>query len=75
MDYMNENNIESRTFFYPLHMQPCFQIWKDDPRYNPLHFSNSTQAYEHGVCLPSFPALSESQIHYVCDNIMEYFSK
>ena len=24
MNYMSENGIETRTFFYPLHKQPCY---------------------------------------------------
>ena len=73
MGWMNMNDVESRTFFYPLHLQPCFQIWKDDNRYARKNFEVTEYAYTHGVCLPSFPALTEDQILYTCDVIKEYF--
>ena len=73
MGFMEMNGIEARTFFYPLHLQPCFDIWKDDKRHDAEHFSVSEHAYDHGVCLPSFAALTEDQILYVCKIIKEYY--
>ena len=73
MGFMEMNGVESRTFFYPLHMQPCFSIWEDDPRHAIRNFEVATDAYSHGVCLPSFAALTESQILYVCDVIKEFY--
>ena len=73
MGFMEMNGVETRTFFYPLHLQPCFDIWKEDERYDPKHFEVTEHAYNHGVCLPSFPALTEQQILYVCDTIKEYY--
>ena len=55
----------------------CFldsgDIWKDDKRHDAEHFSVSEHAYDHGVCLPSFAALTEDQILYVCKIIKEYY--
>jgi len=73
MGFMSMNDIEARTFFYPLHLQPCFGIWQDDERHDAKHFEVAEHAYNHGVCLPSFAALTESQILYVCDVIKEYY--
>ena len=78
MKYMAKHNIETRTFFYPLHMQPCFQpmlkkqklkFWR---KYSKL--SNSVDAYNRGVCLPSHAALTKKEIKYVCDVIKSYYT-
>jgi perosamine synthetase len=73
MGFMKMNGVEPRSFFYPLHLQPCFDIWADDPRHDREHFGVSEHAYDSGVCLPSFAALTESQISYVCDVIKEFY--
>ena len=73
-DFMKENGIETRTFFYPLHLQPCFKDrWGDDPRHSREHFAVSEDAYARGVCLPSFAALTAEEITYVCHAIKTYY--
>ena len=67
MDYFDKNNIETRSVFYPLHKQPCYPNDIDDSL-----FKNSIFAYEHGICLPSYPELEESKIEYICEKIKEY---
>ena len=67
--YMNENGVETRSFFYPLHMQPCY---KDSTQYTD-HFPNSTYAYDHGLCLASFTELTEKQIDHVCATIIKFY--
>jgi perosamine synthetase len=73
MSFMKENNIETRTFFHPLHSQPCFKEWADDPRHNDSHFSVTNRAFTQGVCLPSFAALTLEQIEYVCKVIRKFY--
>ena len=60
MKYLSSKDIETRTFFYPLHKQPCYDapILKD-----------STYVYNHGLCMPSYPELQTDQIEYVCKHI------
>tara|TARA_R110001606_G_scaffold344381_2_gene493081 strand:- start:1357 stop:2481 length:1125 start_codon:yes stop_codon:yes gene_type:complete len=79
MDYMAKNGIETRTFFYPLHLQPCFKsilkkqkykFWRKQSKY-----INSIDAYNRGICLPSFASLSSKQIKYVCKVIRKYYKK
>ena len=71
MKYMGENGIETRTFFYPLHMQPCMKQFSQNHKL----LKNSIYAYEHGVCLPSYVALEAKQIEYVCSVIKKYYEK
>jgi perosamine synthetase len=73
MSFMSSKGIESRTFFYPLHKQPCFSYLKDEKhKNNDLRFPNSVFGYEHGICLPTFPDLKDNQIKYVCRIIKEF---
>ena len=36
--------------------------------------SNSVDAYNRGVCLPSHAALTKKEIKYVCDVIKSYYT-
>jgi perosamine synthetase len=67
--FMSDNEIETRTFFYPLHKQPCFSSFnlKDED------FFNSIYAFEHGLCLPSYPTLTDEEVKYVCSTIRNYY--
>lgn len=67
MEYMTKNNIEARTFFYPLHRQPCFANLKDGRK-----FPNADFGYQHGICLPTFPGLTDKQVKYVCQVIRKF---
>lgn len=75
MDVFTDNDIEIRTVFYPLHKQPCYKNLDEsqDCIYDKI-FSNSIHAYNHGVCLPSYPELDENQVDYICNVIKEYFN-
>ncbi len=77
MKFMDENNIEVRTFFYPLHKQPAFEYLKNDPEYGSLmddsHFPGAIYAYENGICLPSYPALPLEQLDYICEKFHEFY--
>jgi len=67
MYFFEDNEIETRTVFYPLHKQPCYLNHGKDS-----DFTNSIYAYEHGICLPSYPELEEIQVDYICEKIREY---
>lgn len=67
MSFMASKGIESRTFFYPLHRQLAFAYLKDKKAY-----PNATYGYEHGVCLPTFPALTDRQVKYICQVIKQF---
>jgi perosamine synthetase len=71
MEYMKQKEIEPRTLFYPLHEQPCFSNFVDSGK----ELKNARTAYDYGICLPSFAALTDEQIKYVCNTIRDYFGK
>lgn len=73
MAFMKEREIEPRTFFYPLHSQPAFSYLKGNKhKYEDSEFPNAIYGYEHGVCLPIFPTLTDAQVEYVCETIKEF---
>lgn len=71
MEFMREKGIETRTFFYPLHQQPCFSYLGQDSDAN---FPSAIYGYKHGICLPTFPTLSSNQIEYICRIIKKFIS-
>jgi len=60
---LDRKDVETRTFFFPLHVQPPY---KTDET-----FINAELLSEIGINLPSGNQLTEEQIKYVCDCIEE----
>ncbi len=76
MSYLKDNGIEPRTFFYPLHKQPCFKYLQEERHdQSDDYFPNAIFGYEHGVCLPIFPTLKNNQIEYICETIKKFEKK
>ena len=71
-DCLTDAGIEPRTFFYPLNRQPVFQSLKDHQNLEDENFRKSVYAYEHGLCFPVYPQLTEEQVMYTCDKIKEF---
>lgn len=64
---LDEQNIETRPLWKPMHQQPVF---KDVPRYlNGV----SDNLFEKGLCLPSGSNLTENEINRVISAIKMYF--
>jgi perosamine synthetase len=74
MNYLVVNDIESRTMFYPMHKQPCFQYLKDVQDLSDDKFENAIYAFKHGINLPCYPDLSDEQVIYVAKIIKEYYN-
>ena len=76
MDYLRSHDIEPRSWFFPLHAQPAFvelarrQLRGADPK---EIFVNAIHAYDRGVCLPTFPQLTEAQAGYVTNTIRQFY--
>ena len=66
---LEENGVQTRNFFYPLHRQPCLKYlnYKDD------HFPVSIELYETGIALPIHHYLKGKDIKYICDVIISYY--
>ena len=75
---LQAQGIEPRTFFYPLHKQPAFSYLNDEYTKRGLVMSdevypNSVFGFNHGICLPTFPTLTEESIDYVCGVIQKFY--
>ena len=69
-DYLASCGVQTRLFFCPLHMQPCYQEWAHPVT---LDFSESKEAYAHGISLPSSYGLSEEDLAFVIDRIQAFY--
>jgi len=65
--HMAANGIEPRSVFYPLHKQPCYKYLG----YSDERFEQSLKCYEKGICLPTWVGLSEEQIAYVSEQLIQ----
>lgn len=64
MKKLEQEGIETRTFFYPIHLQPIYkQNWAEK-------FAVSEELSRRGVNLPSGNDLTEDKVKYVCESIM-----
>lgn len=72
MAAMRAQGIETRTVFYPLHRQPCFACFHPG---TDADFPHSTYAYEHGICLPTYPTIEEAQVEAVCAALLQFLGK
>lgn len=66
-DYLKENEIGSRRFFYPLHMQPCYKDFKMSK-----DFKVSEEIYHRGLSLPSSVMIKDEDILKVCEVIKKF---
>jgi len=70
IESMAKKGIEGRTVFYPLNQQPCFKNTKFGSSVQE-DYNNSLECYTKGVCLPTWVGLSEQQIQYVSNTLLE----
>jgi len=70
VDYLEEQNIESRPVWKPMHLQPLFEGKKyythEENR------SISDMLFKTGICLPSGTAMTERDLQRVIDAIREF---
>ena len=66
--YLLDSGIQTRDFFYPLHMQPCYEYMNIQGDY-----STSETAYMQGISLPSSYNLSSEEQEYIIKCIKEFY--
>lgn len=66
---LEENNIESRSSWKPMHLQPIYKHC--DSYLNGV----SNELYECGLCLPSGSSLTENDLERIVNIIKSYFEK
>ncbi|HEY9703174.1 MAG TPA: DegT/DnrJ/EryC1/StrS family aminotransferase, partial [Allocoleopsis sp.] len=67
--YLLNEQIQTRRFFCPLHLQPCYQDIKDKSQSYPI----SENAYEKGISLPSSYSLTSEQQEFVITKIRQFY--
>ncbi|GAC1617551.1 MAG: DegT/DnrJ/EryC1/StrS family aminotransferase [Candidatus Acidiferrum sp.] len=72
--FLQERNIQTRRFFYPLHRQPCYQDGQH-VRVAGAEFSVSDAIYEQGISLPSSYGLREDEQAHVIACIREFYAR
>ena len=65
--FLTNSGIGVRTLFSPMHNQPAYNMKKK--------FLVSNQLFLKGVCLPSSPKLTKSQILFICNKIKYFYGK
>lgn len=66
MQFMSENGVETRPFFYPAHQLPMYANKGSYPVAEKLGAS--------GINLPSFPELTEAEVDLVCGLVARFMS-
>ena len=64
---MEEENIETRPLWKPMHLQPVFADWP--------YYGDNTEGrlFDNGLCLPSGPTLTDEDIERVAEVIKEMY--
>ncbi len=73
MAHLNEKGVQSRSFFYPMHRQPCFSTGNLGLSEKEDDYANSIYGYENGLCLPIFPTLRREHVEYISKIITEFY--
>ena len=68
MDFLYNNGIDTRRFFYPVHIMPRYR------KYSEENYPVSTDIAERGINLPSGVKLKDEEVNYVCDKIIEFLN-
>jgi perosamine synthetase len=69
MAWLAQHGVQSRSFFYPVHRQPCFRDHPDAARAYPV----ADHGYAHGVCLPAHPTLGDDDVDRICAAIRSFY--
>lgn len=71
--FLRQQNVQTRRFFYPLHLQPCF---RDGATVRGLDgdFSVSESIYERGISLPSSYRLNSEEQMYIVEQIRRFYA-
>ena len=71
-EYLKSKNIGTSVYYpVPLHLQKCFEYLN----YKKGDFPVAERLCEKVLALPMFPELSEDEVSFVCDSIIEFYQK
>jgi perosamine synthetase len=72
-EFLKKYDIQTRRFFYPLHMQPCYQDTNLVGDFNINEFPVSTNVFERGISLPSSYQLNNKEQEQVVLLIKKFY--
>ena len=72
MEELNKSGIQTRTFFYPMHMQPVYKNSKINTSGN---YPVAESFWNNGLYLPSSSHLKKEEIKEVCDKLISLKKK
>lgn len=67
---LQQNGIETRPVFYPLHEMPPYQQYVRDAAAYPV----ATRVSRRGICLPSYLSLQKEEIAFICSVLKKQVS-
>jgi len=70
--FLNNKNIETRDFFYPMHLQKCFKN-NNNVMKKYSNFKVSLDLYKNGICLPSSVSLKKNDLIYIVNQIKNFY--
>jgi len=68
-----KEQIQTRRFFYPLHLQPCYRKHAEISAANCGEFPITLEAYKRGLSLPSSYLLTDTQQSTVIESIKRHY--
>ena len=68
MAALEQAGVQTRSFFYPLHLQPALLKYAEEP------LPVAEELYRKGICLPVHQGLSSSDIDEICEIIRNHSS-
>ena len=68
--YLKSHKIQTRDFFYPLHLQPCYQA--SDLISVDVKVPVSERIFQRGISLPSAYNITTRQLKYICKTINNF---
>ena len=71
--YLLESGIQTRKFFYPLNMQPCYSN-NNIVKNLTGNFKLSEKIYEEGISLPSSYIMTKKEQIFVIEKIKEFYA-
>jgi len=64
--YLSDNNIETRSYFYPIHKMESFK------KYNDLYLKNTEDISNRTISLPVHNFITNDDVYEVCDKIKDF---
>jgi len=77
--HLEENDIDTRRTFYPLHRQPCFSHL-DRSRGGALdladsNYPNAIRGHDRTLLLPCFPTLERDHVRHIGDTVRNFYAQ